>query len=166
MEPSTCSTPNFQIRIYGTLPSMVRNTPHSQIIRIKWSFNNQFLIACEILHTKPCSLSYFRRCFTIWSVEIVALGTLPKMNGILSTYRIKYNLHMSQVPVSPDYQKRTMYDCVIVRSYRGVDEILDAEGKLDNESDASDIDINEFRTRRDSSLHSITSSTRGEPALR
>ena len=42
------------------------------------------------------------------------------------------------------------------------DEILDEEGDLDGESDASDIDMNEFRSRRDSVSHSDTSSTRAE----
>ena len=55
-----------------------------------------------------------------------------------------------------------MYECVIIKPYREADEILDAEGELDNESDASDIDMDEFRSRRDSSSHSVSSSTRGE----
>lgn len=56
-----------------------------------------------------------------------------------------------------------MYECVIVKPYREADEILDAEGDLDGESDVSDIDINEFKARRDSgSQQSVTSSIRGE----
>ena len=55
-----------------------------------------------------------------------------------------------------------MYECVIVKSYRGADEIIDAEGELDNESDVSDIDMDEFRSRRDSSSNSVTSSIHGE----
>jgi hypothetical protein len=55
-----------------------------------------------------------------------------------------------------------VYECVIVKPYRAADEILDAEGDLDGESDVSDIDMNEFRARRDSGSQSVTSSTRGE----
>ena len=42
------------------------------------------------------------------------------------------------------------------------DEILDEEGDLDGESDASDIDMNEVRSRGDSVSHSDPSSTRVE----
>ena len=59
-----------------------------------------------------------------------------------------------------------MYECVIVKPYRGADETLDAEGDLDGESDASDIDIIEYRSHRDSFSHSVTSSTRGEVGSR
>ena len=59
-----------------------------------------------------------------------------------------------------------MYECIIVKPYRGADEILDAEGDLDGESDASDIDMNEIRSRQDSISHSVTSSTRGEVGSR
>jgi hypothetical protein len=59
-----------------------------------------------------------------------------------------------------------MYECVIVKPYRGADEILDEEGDLDGESDASDIDMNELKSRRNSSSHSITSSTHGEVGSR
>jgi hypothetical protein len=55
-----------------------------------------------------------------------------------------------------------MYECVIVKLYRPADEILDEEGILDGESDVSDTDMNEFRSRRDSVSKSITSSSRGE----
>jgi hypothetical protein len=55
-----------------------------------------------------------------------------------------------------------MSECVIVNPYRPADEILDEEGILDGESDVSDIDMNEFRSRRDSGSKSVTSSTRGE----
>jgi len=56
-----------------------------------------------------------------------------------------------------------MYECVIVKPYQEVDEILDAEGDLDGESDVSDVDMIEFRARSDSgSRQSVTSSTRGE----
>jgi hypothetical protein len=55
-----------------------------------------------------------------------------------------------------------MYECITVEPYCEVGSILDEEGDLDNESDASDIDMDEFRLRRDSSSRSVTSSTRGE----
>jgi hypothetical protein len=55
-----------------------------------------------------------------------------------------------------------MYECVIVKPYWGADEMLNEEGDLDGELDASDIDMNEFNSRRNSSSHSITSSTHGE----
>jgi hypothetical protein len=53
-------------------------------------------------------------------------------------------------------------ECVIVKPYRGPDEILDAEGELDNESEAGDAEVHEFRSLRGSSPNSVTSSTRGE----
>jgi hypothetical protein len=46
-----------------------------------------------------------------------------------------------------------MYESVIGESYREADSILD-------ESDASDIDMDEFRSRRDSSSPGVTSSIR------
>ena len=56
-----------------------------------------------------------------------------------------------------------MYECVIVKLYPAADEILDAEGDLDGESDVLDIDINDFRGRGDSgSQQSVTSSTHVE----
>jgi hypothetical protein len=55
-----------------------------------------------------------------------------------------------------------MYECIIVEPYREAGSILDEEGDLDNESDASEIDMDEFRSRRDSSSYSVTSSTREE----
>lgn len=49
-----------------------------------------------------------------------------------------------------------------MKPYRERVEILDAED-LDGESDVSDIEINEFRGRKDSgSQQSVTSNTRGE----
>lgn len=42
-----------------------------------------------------------------------------------------------------------MYDCILVKPYREGDEILNAEGDLDGESDVLDIDMNEFRARKD-----------------
>lgn len=53
-------------------------------------------------------------------------------------------------------------ECVIMRPYRGSDEILDAEGELDNESEAGDVEMDEFGLLRDSSPNSVTSSIGGE----
>jgi hypothetical protein len=77
-------------------------------------------------------------------------------------YKEKYGLQVSPDLVPTDSQKRPMYDCVIVKPCRGVDEILDEEGDLDGESDASDVDMDDFKLRRGSFSYSITSSTRGE----
>ena len=52
---------------------------------------------------------------------------------------------------------------MIVQPYREQDAILDAEGDLDNESDDPDVDMNEFKVRRESDSWSVTSSTRAEP---
>lgn len=58
-------------------------------------------------------------------------------------------------------QRREMYECVKVRSFREQDTILDAEGELDNESDLSDIEMSEYKGGADS--RSVTSSTHAEP---
>ena len=52
-----------------------------------------------------------------------------------------------------------MYECIIVKPYRAEYQVLNAEGDLDGESDASDMEIDAVRLRR---AHSVTSSTRGE----
>jgi hypothetical protein len=51
-----------------------------------------------------------------------------------------------------------MYENTLVTPYREKDEILAAEGDLDNESDASDIDMDVYRSRP----NSVTSSTGAE----
>ena len=81
-------------------------------------------------------------------------------------YKEKYDLQVCQNLVSADSQKRPMYECVIVKSYRGADEILDNEGDLDGESNASDVDMNDFKLRQDSFSDSVTFSTRGESGSR
>jgi hypothetical protein len=61
-----------------------------------------------------------------------------------------------------------MYECIAVKQppegvvvdpYRGDLEWLDAEGDLDNESDATDHEVDEFLLLRNESPHSLTSST-------
>jgi hypothetical protein len=62
-------------------------------------------------------------------------------------YQPKYNHQVCQPVRSADSQKQRTYECIIIESYEGEDEVLNAEGVLDGETDASDND-EEDDTRR------------------
>jgi hypothetical protein len=81
-------------------------------------------------------------------------------------FKAKKNLQVSLALVFADSLKRPMYDCIIVKPYREEDEILDAEGDLDGESDASDIDMREIQSHQNGFSHSVSPSTRDKVGSR
>lgn len=140
---------------------MAPNTKHASIIRIKSTFNRRNLSGMR----KPENQAeFFRLLSTLFYYMVSGKSHIAYLANEEwnPCYQEKYGLQVCRDLVPADSQKRPMYECVTVKSYRGADEILDMEGVLDGESDASDADMDDYKLRRDSISDSVTSSIRGE----